>query len=263
MTNEELVIEIKNGNNRLIDDLWTGVEKFVCLQANKYYISKKERLAALGCTEDDLVQVGFLAVIDAIAGFDTERETTFLTYLGYHLQRHFTNSACLDSSGRQKQANMIVSARSFDDTVAEDKDGNTLTVADIIADPDAEADMYAFIERDEQEQLKTDLSIAISNLQSVEATIITKHYFESVPVCKLADELGISNTRAQHLRTKALKTLRADKRVKKYAFQFKKKQLEDRYSRGFSYRQFRETGMSSQEMYMIKLEELEKAFGLS
>lgn len=84
-----------------------------------------------------------------------------------------------------------------------------------------------------------------------------------MPVCKLADELGISNTRAQTLRDKALKTLRDDERVKKYAFQFKKKELEDRYSQGFGYRQFRETGMSSQEMYMIKLEELEKAFGLS
>lgn len=225
MTNEELVIEIKNGNSRLIDDLWAGVEKFVCLQANKYYISKKERLDALGCTEDDLVQVGFLAVIDAIAGFDVERETTFLTYLGYHLQRHFTNSACLRSCGQQKQASLNINTRSFDEPVLNNGNGEDIMLGNTLADPDAEADMYAFIERDEHEQLKTDLSIAISNLQSVEAIIITKHYLENVPVCKLADELGISNTRAQTLRDKALKTLRDDERVKKYAFQFKKKEL--------------------------------------
>lgn len=263
MTNEELVIAIKNGNNRLIDDLWTGVEKFVCLQANKYYINKKARLDALGYTEDDLVQVGFLAVIDAIAGFDVERETTFLTYLGYHLQRHFTKLACLDSSGRQKQAALNINTLSFEEPVLDSDKGKDVTLVETVADPGAEAEIYAFIERDEQEQLKTDLSIAISNLQSIEATIITKHYFESIPVCKLADELGISNTRAQALRNKALKTLRDDERVKKYAFQFKKRQLEDRYSMGFGFTKFRETGMASQEAYMIALEELEKSYGLS
>lgn len=263
MTNEELVIEIKNGNNRLIDDLWAGVERFACLQANKYYISKKGRLDALGCTEDDLIQVSFFAVMDAIAGFDTERETTFLTYLGYHLQRHFANLACLRSSGQQKQASLNINTRSFAEPVLNNSNGEDITLGDTLSDMDAETDMYAFIEKAEQEQLKTDLSIAISNLQSREATIITKHYFENVPVCKLADELGISNQRAQDLRRKALKTLRDDERVKKYVFQFKKKQLEDRYSRGFGYRQFKDMGMSSQEMYMIKLEELEKAFSLS
>ncbi|MBD5528410.1 MAG: sigma-70 family RNA polymerase sigma factor [Lachnospiraceae bacterium] len=83
MTNEELVTRIKAGidisENML--QLYEQIKPFIHVIAKRYH----------GWAEvEDLEQEGYLALYDAIAGFDAEKGYKFLTYAGYWIKRHIS-----------------------------------------------------------------------------------------------------------------------------------------------------------------------------
>lgn len=253
LTNEDLVVKIKNGNAEYIDILWHNIEKNARITVNTFFRKHIRECQVVGLEKEDLYQIAFLALSPAIKTFDTSLGYKFLTVFYASLKWRLLESV---KSANYTPQNII----SLDEPLNDDNDS---TYADIIQDPTAENDVEFIIEKEYQTILKQDLYSAISKLPENQAFIVKEYYLKSRPVKDIAARLKLSTVECYRLKKLALKTLRNDERVKKYAFQYKKKQLEDRYSRGFGYRQFRETGMSSQEMYMIKLEELEKAFGLS
>lgn len=83
MTNEELAVLIKAGVN-VADNmlqLYEQIKPFIHVIAKRYH----------GWAEvEDLEQEGYLALYDAIVGFDAEKGYKFLTYAGYWIKRHIS-----------------------------------------------------------------------------------------------------------------------------------------------------------------------------
>lgn len=69
MTNEELSVEIKAGRAGY-GELWEQVQAFVRQQAARYMHRNAGLCAGAGVEFDDLLQAGFLALHDAVKGFD-------------------------------------------------------------------------------------------------------------------------------------------------------------------------------------------------
>lgn len=78
MTNEQLALRIRAGENpaRNMAELYEQVKGFIHTVAWKYRHSGEL---------EDLEQEGYLALCDAVEGYDEERGVTFLTYAAYHL----------------------------------------------------------------------------------------------------------------------------------------------------------------------------------
>ena len=93
MTNEQLVIRIKAGENAddNMETLYSQVRSFIHAMAWKYRGSGEV---------DDLEQEGYLALYPAIAGYDPDQKVKFLTYAEYwirlYMKRYLqTNGSCL------------------------------------------------------------------------------------------------------------------------------------------------------------------------
>lgn len=89
MTNEQLVMQIQKGENETEDmaQLYEQMRRFIHAMAWKYRDSGEV---------EDLEQEGFLALYDAVKGYDPEQGAQFLTYAKYwirqRMQRYLQNS---------------------------------------------------------------------------------------------------------------------------------------------------------------------------
>lgn len=89
MTNEELVVEIKNGNTQYTEQLWEQCERFITMYAEKW-----SRHHPTTCVEtEDLVQAGYFALIKAVEYFEPEKDFSFLTYLSKTLLTEFSKTS--------------------------------------------------------------------------------------------------------------------------------------------------------------------------
>lgn len=133
MTNEELVSEIKAGRAGY-GELWEQVQRFVRQQAAGYISQNPGLCTGAGVEMEDLLQAGFLALHDAVKGFDPAAGMAFVGYLAFHLKRYFREACGIRTSKRDP----LLQAARLDKPVSEE-DG-AATLGELTPDPQAEAE---------------------------------------------------------------------------------------------------------------------------
>ena len=69
MTNEQLALNVQNGNRAALSQLWEAVRPLLLSMAWKFYTRQgKERCSSHGITLEDLQQEAFFALCDAARG---------------------------------------------------------------------------------------------------------------------------------------------------------------------------------------------------
>ena len=132
MTNEELAVAVRKHEPWATLELWEGVKRFVYARARS-----RALLLRGGVCFDDLVQDGFLSMLDAAERFDPERGGSFLSVLTYDLQKRFDEECGIRSSKRDA----LQYASSIEEPLYDAADPDGVTVADALEDPAGE---YAF-----------------------------------------------------------------------------------------------------------------------
>lgn len=84
MTNEELAMEIQAGRSDYTA-LWEQMRRFVCQQANRYFVMYCGSCTRAGVELDDLIQCGFMALRDAVRAYRPETGYSLLAYMKYPL----------------------------------------------------------------------------------------------------------------------------------------------------------------------------------
>lgn len=259
MTNEELVQKIKEGRTELIPELWTQVEAFVQSYAHKFITFRQtDNCAKAGIEQEDLYQAGYFALEPAIKAYEPEKGFKFLTYFTRHLLNVFYKEIKVHKSGDKwyNNSDVLASSESIDKSIYEDKNGTELTVADVTPDEDAEAQFESFEEEQYNQQLRADLEEAISSLNQRDAQIIRDYYFNDLSTDAQALKLGIGISRVSTLRNRALAKLRTHKALALYREEIM----------GLAYKSsvgaFKNTGSSSTERILLKLEAYEYKLGL-
>ena len=126
MSNEELAARIQAGEQELLPQLWAQVRRFVCKMAHRRYFATN----GLGGVElDDLIQSGFLAVVQAVEYFKPDGEYKFLTYLDVCLKNAFASAGGYRANKRDPLLDCI----SLDTPLGNDSDSDTLL--DLQEDP--------------------------------------------------------------------------------------------------------------------------------
>ena len=85
MTNEELVMIIKGGNDELTPSLWERVERFAYVKATDYYYLHTDLCTRAGVTLDDLKQESYFAFMAAVNYYDPDKGFLFLSFMTYPL----------------------------------------------------------------------------------------------------------------------------------------------------------------------------------
>ena len=198
MTNEELCLEIQQGNKEYILPLWEQVHRFIVIKARDYFVSLDD---CRGITEEDLIQSGYFALLDAVAGYDPERGAHFIGYLAYHLHRQF--GVCAGLVLVRDREDPISSSISLD-TPIDDEDFSTLG--------ELQPDPHDITEEPEERLYRAQLHVALENameeLNPKDADVIRKRFYQNMTLKEAAALAGVSLDRIRQREQKGLRILR-------------------------------------------------------
>ena len=188
----ELLEKMALGDNSARKRLIEHNLRLVAHVAKKYFGS--------GADQDDLVSIGTVGLIKAISSFKPDKGIRLATYAA----RCIDNEILMYFRGLKKTAQDV----SINDPIETDKDGNTLTLTDVIADnSDIVEDLDLKVKL---EQLKEFLK---DTLTPRELTIIRLRYGlggrPELPQREVAKKLKISRSYVSRIEKRALQKLRA------------------------------------------------------
>ena len=149
--------------------------------------------------QEDLISIGTIGLIKAVSTFDYSKKTRFATYAS----RCIENEILMHFRSLKKSAGDVY----FDEPIDTDKDGNTLTLIDIIAEDDGIIDKIDLNIKSEQLYRFID-----ECLDQREINIIKRRYglygLKPLTQREVAEQLGISRSYVSRIEKKALQTLK-------------------------------------------------------
>lgn len=246
MTNEELVMVIKGGNDELTPSLWERVERFAHVKATDYYYLHTDLCARAGVTLDDLKQEAYFAFMAAVNYYDPDKGFLFLSFMTYPLLKAF-NGACglITQKGKLEPLNNF---KSLSTPVGEED----LTMEDMLEDETAGEDFQSIEELDYTKRLRSDLEECIDTLNPDQAYTIRERYFEGMNTRQIAERHGITEGLCRGRETEALRHLRRGKNYAKLAKY--QNDIISRFAYKSSFSLWRDSGCSSVEYTVLKME---------
>lgn len=243
LTNEELCVLIKNGDDGLLPTLWEQVRKYVVLRAKRFYgqFDKPH-----GCEVDDLIQVGFLAVVEAVKYYDPEKGYKFTTFLGNTLKNAFKTAMGIRTSKRD----WLDYAKSLDEPIGKESD---MTLLDSIGDlTPGEADVEeTVIVSVWNQELRAALNDAMSILSEKQRELLELQYYYGLGLTQIAEIRGCNRSRIDIQRYEALDRIYNSK-YRKILAEFLYDYEPDPYAHT-SLKAFRQLVISSEEAFLIQL----------
>jgi len=187
---ERLVIAANNGDQSARSKLIEHNLRLVAYVVKKFGATQDE--------QDDLISIGTIGLIKAIDSYRPDKKTKLATYSA----RCIENEILMYYRSKKKNRNDV----SINDEIDTDKDGNTLSLIDVLA---SDEDILDNIYRD----IRTEKLIKAINtvLDPRERTIIELRYGLKEPRLtqkQTSEKLGISRSYVSRLEKKALKSLK-------------------------------------------------------
>lgn len=242
MSNEEIVIKIQNGDNSLMLQLWGNVYGLVKKYAYRVYTALEGRR---GLVVDDYLQVGYLALVDAVNTYKPGA-AAFSTWFVIYLRKHLLEAAGMH--GKRKINEPIDSACSLDKPLL---DGEDVTLEDVVEDPGAASCMQSVEDQIWLDQLREVLGEMMLEMPEKQADVLYRRYWKNQTYTQAGEEIGIAAENIRKNEWKGLCFLREPRNRKRLRpfFYF------DCYS-GTGLGEFQKSGCSVQERYLLKKEGL-------
>lgn len=189
---QECFLKIQQGDEKARDKLIEHNLRLVAHIIKKYYSTYKE--------QEDLISIGTIGLIKAVNSYDFEKKTKFATYASKCIE----NEILMYFRSKKKTNQDIF----FSDPIESDKDGNSLTLLDVMSEQDNITD-----DIDLRIKSATLYKILESKLTKREKNIIIMRYglYNTVPKTQreVAKFFNISRSYVSRIEKKAIGILRA------------------------------------------------------
>ncbi len=207
MTNEELAAIAAQGDRESLYKLYFAVAPLLYKLISRFFPLCREK----AYTEpEDLLQCGYFAFLEAVRSFAPEKGFSFISYLRYPVQ-----NICYSELGLRgkKQVKTI----SLETPLTTMTDSGSLTLEDIIEDPDA--DTYNYCELNAMQLVVRE---EIDKLPSREKCVIYGSFYENKTVKELASWLGWDAGVVRSVKYSAYSMLRGSENMQalRKAYQF-------------------------------------------
>lgn len=251
MTNEELARRIQGGETERYGELWAQVQGLIAKRVFSFMARAGGLCARYGVTEEDLMQAGFLALVDGVAAYDPTEEYKLTTYLSLHLKNQF---AAALGGGRRRNAlspaDPLNESASLEMPAGDGEDG--LTLMDQIPDETGETGFLEAEERVFQVELRAALETEICRSCTPEqAEVIRCRFFDGETLRCMAGRMGIPYEKIHARQEQGLNRLRSRSRHRLMPFLYPEYYA---YS-GNSLTAFRNSGASGVERAVERAEE--------
>lgn len=197
MINEGLARRIQQGERDLLLQLWEQVQRYAHDRAYKWFRATNGRG---GQTVQDLEQEAFLALLEALEGWD-KKAGPFLPW--YSLRLKAASTAATAQRTQRDRKDPLQDCLSLDAPLT-DREGDPFTLEDTILDQRAEDDLEAVEEREKQAAIWR----VINSLQTEQRQVILLRYYHDMTREQTAQRLHLTRTRAATIEAKALRLLR-------------------------------------------------------
>lgn len=247
MSNEELCLLIQDGETNRIGQLWDQVKKLVAKLSFRYL--PKDGSSQI--EHEDLIQSGFLAMLDAIEDYDPAAGYTFATYLGNHLR-----NACRDVLGikTSKQArDPINRAISLSQPVS--SESKNLTLEDLIQDHSLDYVYTDLIEEVARSQDCQKIFAEVERLDSPAREIFMDKFFHGRKENDIASRYGLKKHKVTNIITRSLGKIRRSGIVRLMSVEYRQDQ-ETSFYRNKGLKAFNTSFSSTIEDLVIRRDEL-------
>ena len=188
-----------------IPELWEAVRRFAHDRAYRWYRAMEGRG---GMVLEDYIQVAFLALLDALESWDPAAGA-FLTWYGLKLKGAFTEAVGMRT--QRDKRDPIHHALSLDAPLTNNESGEDLTLADVIEDPYAAAEVEAVAELDYQRRRTQALATALDGLTEDQRRAVVLRHCHGLTVDQPAARMGTTKATARAAEQKGLRLLRHPK----------------------------------------------------
>lgn len=246
MTNEEYAIDIKEGRTEYITPLWENVKHLLKLHCGQWWKEYNERFVQCGVTPEDLFQESYLALMDAVAAYDSSSGYKLSTYLRYPIQNRFN---ALLGHRSYNRTNPLNDCTSLNDLIGDEEDCELM---DLTPDPNAEQP-FRQAERDDyiaywHSVLDNAMQRKLSNQQK---DIVYDFYYLRLQKETIAEKRGLTLHYVQTVLRKSLDSLRRDRELYQ---RYRDEIMLDGLYKGTGLSVFRNSGMSSVERSVETIE---------
>ena len=201
MTTNEIAAAVQTGQADVLE-LWDAVQRFAHDRAYRWTRAAKGRG---GAVLDDLVQCAFIALLDAVQTWRPEGGA-FLTWYGLKLKTAFTEATGQRTERTRQEP--LDRALSLDMPLLDGNLAEDLTLADVIEDPYAAAEIEAVAELDYQQRRKQALARALNGLTEDQRQAVVLRHCHGFTVDQTAARMGTTRAAARAAEQKGLRLLR-------------------------------------------------------
>lgn len=171
---EEILLEIKKGNDKALDYLISKYKNLVNSKVTKYYI--------IGAEKEDIVQEGLIGLFKAIKDYDSTKQNSFKSFASLCIERQIITA--IKTSNRQKHI-PLNSSLSLNNTL-NDSD-NESSFIDIINAQNVEDPLETITKKEYYSSIKEKLN---SNLSDLEKKVLYS-YIEGNSYINIAEKLDM------------------------------------------------------------------------
>lgn len=168
MGTNEIAAAVQAGETDYLQ-LWEAVWRFAYDRAYRWALATEGRS---GMEVADFVQCAFLALVEAVEGWDSGKGA-FLTLYGLKLKAAFAEAA--GQRTERARRDPLRQAASLDAPLTDD-DGDPFTLADVVPDPAAVAAIDAVGEFDFQQRRHKALEAALAKLSEAQQAAVVGRY---------------------------------------------------------------------------------------
>lgn len=187
-------------------ELWEAVRRFAYDRAYRWCRAMEGRG---GMVLEDYIQVAFLALLEALESWDPAAGASFLTWYGLKLKGAFTEAAGMRT--QRDKRDPIHHALSLDAPLTDSESGEDLTLADVIEDPYAAAEVEAVAELDYQRRRTQALATALDGLTEDQRRAVVLRHCHGLTLDQTAARMGTTRATARAAEQKGLRLLRHPK----------------------------------------------------
>lgn len=236
-------MQIQSGRTDLYLKLWSRVKRFVGKLAYSRMAVTLAYRNTRGCEVDDLIQSGYIALVEAVKTYRAVG-AHFLTWYSYYLRKAFR-----DAMGLRRKDDLLDYCFSLD---AERYDDDTETWLDSVPDDedglaDAENRLY-------QAQLREAIDKALDEIPERQALIVRRIDLEGKTLADAGEEIGLTYQRVSQLRKQAYRHLQYDKGLRSFV------ELNTNYFLHVGTSHFNSTHTSSTEQLALRRITLEQKY---
>ena len=196
MTDEQIIIEIQNGDKQALSYLMNKYKELVNMKVTKYFM--------VGAEKEDIVQEGLIGLFKAIKTYKREKNSSFKSFANMCIERQLITA--IKSSNRQKHI-PLNSYLSLNGSAYDNEEENGMELINTIDNKMVEDPLETVMKKEYYEQIETSMEKSLSVFEKQVLDGYVKGYSYVTIAKQLDSPVKSVDNAIQRIRKKAIKNL--------------------------------------------------------